>query len=191
VLNAEVNDEVETGAIGEPNADPLRIIANQAIMVRSFARLEDWMKALLALGLLALVAPLGAGETKLGTGVNLKETTAIKMLVEQPAVYVGKTVRIDGVATAVCTHMGCWMAVAAEGPDGPDSNEKGATVRLKVDDGVIVFPVTAKGRKVSAEGVFEAVGAAAESQEAAGEHAKHDPKASQQYQLKATGAIIQ
>ena len=146
------------------------------------------MKTLLALGLLAFVAPLGAGETKLGTGVNLKETTPIKALVEQPAAYVGKTVRIDGVATAVCTHMGCWMAVAAE---GTESNDKGATVRLKVDDGVIVFPVTAKGRKVSAEGVFEAVGATAESRDAAGEHAKHDPKASQQYQLKATGAIIQ
>jgi hypothetical protein len=143
------------------------------------------MKVLLTLGLLALVAPLGAGETKLGTGVTLKEATAIKILVEQPAAHVGKTVRVDGVATAVCTHMGCWMAVATEG------DEKGATVRLKVDDGVIVFPVTAKGRKVSAEGVFEAVGATAESQEAAGEHAKHDPKASQQYQLKATGAIIQ
>jgi uncharacterized protein DUF4920 len=146
------------------------------------------MKALLALGLLALAAPLGSAETKLGTGVNLKEATAIKALVEQPSAYVGKTVRIDGVATAVCTHMGCWMAVAAEGPDG---DEKGATVRLKVDDGVIVFPVTAKGRKVSAEGVFEAVGATVESQDAAGEHAKHDPRASQQYQLKATGAIIQ
>lgn len=146
------------------------------------------MKALLALGFLALVAPLGSAETKLGTGVNLKEATAIKALVEQPSAYVGKTVRIDGVATAVCTHMGCWMAVAAEGPEG---NDKGATVRLKVDDGVIVFPVTAKGRKVSAEGVFEAVGATVESQDAAGEHAKHDPKASQQYQLKATGAIIQ
>ena len=142
------------------------------------------MKAFLAIGLL-LVAPLGSGETKLGTGVSLKETTAIKALVVEPARYVGKTVRVDGVATAVCTHMGCWMAVAAEG------DEKGATVRLKVDDGVIVFPVTAKGRKVSAEGVFEIVGATAEAKEAAGEHAKHDPKASQQYQLKATGAIIQ
>jgi Domain of unknown function (DUF4920) len=142
------------------------------------------MKALLALGLLALVAPLGSGDTKLGTGVNLKETTAIKALVEQPAAYVGKTLRVDGIATAVCTEMGCWMAVAAEG------DEKGATVRIKVDDGVIVIPVTAKGRKVSAEGLFEAVGSHAESAEAAGEHAKHDPKASLKYQLKATGAII-
>lgn len=143
------------------------------------------MKALLAIGVLALVVPLAAGETKLGTGVNLKETTAITSLVEQPSAYVGKTLRVDGVATAVCTHMGCWMAVAAEG------DEKGPTVRLKVEDGVIVFPVTAKGRKVSAEGVFEVVGATAEAKEAAGEHARHDAKASQTYQLKATGAVIQ
>jgi hypothetical protein len=143
------------------------------------------MKALLAIGLMALVAPLGSGDTKLGAGVTLKDTTAIKALAERPAEHVGKTLRVDGIATAVCTHMGCWMAVAAEG------DEKGPTVRLKVDDGVIVFPVTAKGRKVSAEGVFEAVGATGESKEAAGEHAQHDPKASQQYHLKATGAIIQ
>ncbi len=143
------------------------------------------MKALLAIGLLALVAPLAAGETKLGTGVTLKETTPIKALVDQPAAHVGKTLRIDGVATAVCTHMGCWMAVAAEG------DEQGPTVRLKVDDGVIVFPVTAKGRKVSAEGVFEVVGSSPESKEAAGEHARHDAKASQTYPLKATGAVIQ
>ena len=143
------------------------------------------MKAFLAIGMLVLVAPLAAGETRLGTGVSLKESTAIKALVEQPATYAGTTLRVDGVATAVCSAMGCWMAVAAEG------DEKGATVRIKVDDGVIVFPMTAKGRRVSAEGVFEAVGGDAEAKEAAGEHAKHDPKASQTYQLKATGAVIQ
>jgi hypothetical protein len=143
------------------------------------------MKGLFAVGVIALVVPLAAGQTKLGTGVSLKETTAIKALVEQPAAYVGKTLRVDGVATAVCSHMGCWMAVAAEG------DVQGPTVRLKVEDGVIVFPVTAKGRKVSAEGVFEAVGASPEANEAAGEHAKHDAKASQTHQLKATGAIIQ
>jgi Domain of unknown function (DUF4920) len=139
------------------------------------------MKALLAIGVLALVAPLVAGETRLGAGVSLKDSTAVKALVEQPAAYVGKTLRVDGVATAVCSAMGCWMAVAAEG------DEKGATVRIKVDDGVIVFPMTAKGRKVSAEGVFEAVGGNAKAREAAGEAAK----ASQTYQLKATGAVIQ
>ena len=152
------------------------------------------MKTLLAIGMLAFVAPLAGGETRLGTGVTLKDSTPIKSILEQPDTYVGKTIRIDGVATAVCAHMGCWMAVAAEGPvgnEGPGGNVQAPTIRLKVDDGVIVFPVSAKGRKVSAEGVFEALGGAGDSRDAAQEHAKHDPKASQSYQLKATGAIIQ
>jgi hypothetical protein len=146
------------------------------------------MKALFALALISVIAPLSAGETKLGTGVALKDVTEIKALVEQPAAYVGKTLRVDGVATAVCAHMGCWMAVAGPGPGS--GNEGGATVRLKVDDGVIVFPVTAKGRKVSAEGVFEIVGNTGDAKDASEEHAKHDAGASRQYQLKATGAII-
>jgi hypothetical protein len=152
------------------------------------------MKTLLALGMLAFVAPLAGGETRLGTGVTLKDSTPIKSILEQPDAYLGKTIRIDGVATAVCAHMGCWMAVAAEssvGNEGPGGNVQAPTIRLKVDDGVIVFPVSAKGRKVSAEGVFEAVGGAGDSRDAAQEHAKHDPKASQSYQLQATGAIIQ
>ena len=142
------------------------------------------MKSLMVLFMISLALPRAAGDTTLGTGVSLASATPIASVAERPAAFVGKTLRVDGVATAVCTHMGCWMAVAPEGdPSGP-------TIRLKVDDGVIVFPVTAKGKRVSAEGVFEAVGGSAESSEAAGEHAKVDPKASQQYQLKATGAII-
>ncbi len=65
------------------------------------------------------------------------------------------------------------------------------TVRLKVEDGVIVFPVSAKGKKVSAEGVFEEIAPKDEhGAEAASEHATHDAKASKKYQIKATGAII-
>lgn len=144
--------------------------------------MHGWLGA--ALVGIAIVT-LGAQEAKLGTGVSLTEATSVKALVERPADYVGKTVRVDGVATAVCEHMGCWMAVAAEGdPNGP-------TVRLKVEDGVIVFPVTAKGKKVSAEGVFEEIAAADEhGNEAAGEHAKHDARADKKYQIKATGALI-
>jgi hypothetical protein len=143
------------------------------------------MKALILTAVLCASVVVSAEDTKLGTGVSLKEVTPIAALVERPADFVGKTIRIDGVATAVCEHMGCWMAVAPEG------DAKATTIRLKVEDGVIVFPVSAKGKKVSAEGVFEEVKASdAEGKEAAGEHAKHDPKASKTYQLKATGAII-
>jgi hypothetical protein len=123
------------------------------------------------------------GETKLGTGVSLEKATPIASVIEKPADYLGQTVRIDGVATAVCTEMGCWMAVAPEG------DPKGKTVRLKVEDGAIVFPLSAKGRKVSAQGVLEAVGDP-HARAAAGEHAKQDGKASTSYQINATGAVI-
>ncbi len=145
------------------------------------------MKTLFGAALLALATvTMGAAEdTKLGTGVSLKEATPISALIAKPADYVGKTIRIDGVATAVCEEMGCWMAVA------PENDAKGTTVRLKVEDGVIKFPMTAKGKKVSAEGVFEAIAAGDEhANEAAGEHGKHDAAASKKYQIKATGALI-
>jgi hypothetical protein len=143
------------------------------------------MKALITAGMLALALPVSAQETKLGGGVTLKEATPIASIVSRPAEYVGKTVRIDGVATAVCTEMGCWMAIA------PADDPKGATVRLKVEDGDIVFPVTAKGKPVSAQGVFEAIAGSDEhGNEAAGEHGKHDPNASKKYQIKATGAVV-
>jgi hypothetical protein len=147
------------------------------------------MKVLLSAAVLCslLAVPALANETKLGAGVALKEATPIAKLLETPDAFVGRTVRIDGVATSVCEDMGCWIAIAAEG-----DTEK--TVRVKVEDGVIVFPVSAKGKKVSAEGVWEVVGTAAEHAgahaSASGSHAQHDASAPKRYQLKGTGAII-
>lgn len=141
------------------------------------------MRMLMAVLLAMAFVPAGE-DTKLGTGVTLETATPVASIAASPESFVGKTIRVDGVATAVCSHMGCWMAVAAaDNPDGP-------TVRLKVEDGVIVFPIAAKGKRVSAQGVFEAVGGDAHNKEAAGEHAKHDSKASKDYQIKATGAIV-
>ena len=143
------------------------------------------MKLIVATALAVAFVAAPMDETKLGTGVTIEQATPIAAIVKAPADYVGKTVRVDGVATAVCEMMGCWMAVAeSDAKDAP-------TVRLKVEhEGDIVFPVSAKGKKVSAQGVFEAVAAEGEAHDAAMEHAKHDPKASAQFQIKATGAII-
>ena len=141
------------------------------------------MRLMMAALLVMAFAPAGE-DLKLGAGVTLETATPIAAITATPESFVGKTVRIDGVATAVCTHMGCWMAVA------PADNPEGPTVRLKVEDGVIVFPVSAKGKRVSAQGVFEAVGTDAHGKDAAGEHAKHDAKASKEYQIKATGAFV-
>ena len=143
------------------------------------------MKFVITMVALPMIVAAGATETKLGAGISLKQATRIEALVEQPREYVGKTVRVDGVATAVCAAMGCWMAVATSmDPNAP-------VVRLKVEDGEIVFPMTARGRKVSAEGTFEKIGDHdAHANEAADEHAKQERRASAAYQIKATGALI-
>ena len=141
------------------------------------------MRVVLAAVLMVALAS-ATEETTLGSGVTLETATPIASLTARPQEFVGKTIRIDGIATAVCTHMGCWMAVAA-----PDKAE-GPTVRLKVEDGVIVFPMSAKGKRVSAQGVFDAVGSDSHGKDAAGEHARRDQKASKEYHIKATGAVI-
>lgn len=100
----------------------------------------------------ALVAlPALAGETSAtyGDGVTLTEAVAIDTLISNPDDYVGKTVRVDGVITAVCKKRGCWMQVT--------DSESGNGVRIKVEDGVIVFPYEAMGHEAAAEGVFEAI----------------------------------
>jgi hypothetical protein len=143
------------------------------------------MKVLLAAALAIALPAAAAAEEKLGAGVTLSEATPISTILASPRDYAGKTVRIDGVATAVCEAMGCWMAVA-------ESDKKDApTIRLKVDDnGPIKFPMSAKGKKVSAQGTFAAIGSDAHGKDAAAEHAKHDAKASADYQIAATGAIV-
>jgi hypothetical protein len=145
-------------------------------------------RSFLAASLLAATAFVSAGgPDTFGAGVTLADATPITRLTSQPAEFEGRTVRVEGVVKAVCTHMGCWMSLAS--PDAPD----GPTVRFKVDDGVIVFPVSAKGRRAAAQGVVERVGAGdAESKEAAAEHSKAEgaKTASATWQIRATGAVI-
>ena len=87
--------------------------------------------------------------------------------------------------TAVCEHMGCWMTLAPAGAAG----EHPATLRLKVEDGVIVFPVSARGRTAVAQGVVARIGGddhhAADQAAGAGADA-----AKTSYQLEVTGAIL-
>ena len=106
---------------------------------------------ILSLSVIAMTAlPAIAGDSEsYGDGVTLDEAVAIDVLLENPNDYVGRKVRVDGVITAVCKKRGCWMQVTDE--------ETGNGVRIKVDDGVIVFPYTSMGRQAQAEGIFEAI----------------------------------
>lgn len=133
------------------------------------------------------VTVAAVGDEKFGKGVSLTEATPIKTLYEAPEKFVGKTIRIDGVVTAVCEDMGCWMALG-------ETEKSENIVRLKVEHGAgIVFPISAKGKNASAEGVFEKItDADKEARNAADEHAAHAKVSDfgKKYQIKATGAIV-
>jgi hypothetical protein len=127
------------------------------------------MKRFLILSLLmcAMIStPVLAGgdAATYGDGVTLTEAVPIDTLVANPDQYQGKKVRVDGVITAVCKKRGCWMQMS-----DPSS---GNGIRIKVEDGVIVFPYTSMGHEASAEGVFEAIRLSPEQIEArmAAEH---------------------
>ena len=157
--------------------------------------LEDGMNRVLrgtlvvmaVVGLVAAAPVPDRNDETLGKGVTLKEATSLKALYETPEKFVGKTIRIDGVVTAVCQEMGCWMAIG-------ESAEAENTVRLKVThDGKIVFPISAKGKTVSAQGVFEKMAATdKESKEVLKEQAAvmKVTEFSKLYQINTTGAVI-
>ena len=74
------------------------------------------------------------------------EATPIEQIVADPDSWLGKHVRIEGRVSGVCAHQGCWLDLVST----DDS-----TLRVKVDDGVIVFPQDALGLEATAEGTVE------------------------------------
>jgi hypothetical protein len=142
-----------------------------------------------AMMLCAVMFSTGAAlaDDKFGAGVTLSDATPIARLLERPAEFEGKTVRVEGVVTEVCTAMGCWMALAPSGAQTP------GTVLIQVEhDGKIVFPLTAKGKRAAAQGVVEKI-AGGEGQEAAAELARQQgakAEAPAKWRIAATGAVV-
>ena len=151
--------------------------------------MNGWRNVLgsMAIAIAAAAAVSAAGDQKLAP-VKLTTATPIADLYASPEKFLGKTIRVDGIVTEVCEEMGCWMAL------GTDATGD-MTVRLKVkDEGPIVFPLAARGKHASAEGVFSKVSPKDhESIDAAAADAKKHPKAGafgKVYVINATGAEI-
>lgn len=96
-----------------------------------------------------------------GEGVKAKESVSVAALLENPAPYVGKQVAVRGTVSDVCAMRGCWMDV---------TDDSGKEIRIKVTDGQIIFPVSAKGHRVQAEGVLEKLELTADQAREAKEH---------------------
>ena len=92
-------------------------------------------------------APAPFTGTTYGEAPTLTEATPVAAILDRPEDYLGQRVLIEGRVVDVCDRMGCWMDVVA--------GEDGRVIQVKVDDGVIVFPVEAKGRLARVEGTVE------------------------------------
>lgn len=55
------------------------------------------------------LAPLA--EKKFGVGITEKTSTSLDELMKDPGKFSAKTVRTEGVVSAVCQEMGCWMEI--------------------------------------------------------------------------------
>lgn len=85
--------------------------------------------------------------TAYGEPLTLEEVTPVSAILDAPEAYLGRRVLVQGLVVAVCEQKGCWMDIA--------SDREFEKVQVKVDDGVIVFPLTARGKQALVEGVVE------------------------------------
>lgn len=85
--------------------------------------------------------------TTYGEPLTLTEITPVSAILADPPAFIGRPVLVQGMVVAVCEQKGCWMDIA--------SDKEFEKVQIKVDDGVIVFPLSAKGKQALVEGMVE------------------------------------
>ena len=132
-----------------------------------------------------------AGETRLGKPLIVRQPTPIATILASPDTYTGKTVQVKGKITAVCEKMGCWTNLA---------DENGRSIRVKVNDGEIVFPTASVGKPALAEGKLRKIELTREQAVARARHEAEEQgrpfdessvtSGTTLYQIEGTGAAI-
>lgn len=100
--------------------------------------------------LLSLVAPIIASaqeQYSFGNSIQIELAQDVSKVIAEPSLHLGKSVIVKGVIEAVCAKKQCWMTISTQ-----DYEPK---FRIKVDDGEIHFPFSAKGKTAYIEGIFE------------------------------------
>jgi hypothetical protein len=129
---------------------------------------------------------------KYGADLSLSEKTEISKILADSESFVGKKVLVEGTVIGVCAKRGCWIELSGE-----KEYEK---IRVKVNDGEIVFPMEAKGKKALVEGeIFslvvegEGCGGDCEGEEHKDEdkeNCEHTKTTKKVYMIKGLGAEI-
>lgn len=117
---------------------------------------------------LALTIGLSAQVKKYGKPLTLKEVTKVSDIFANPDKFKGQRVQVAGPIVDVCEEMGCWIALG--------SDQEFQTLRFKVDDGVIVFPMSIKGLTAKVEGVIDVTMMSVEDQIKAGQEMAKEKK---------------
>ena len=108
--------------------------------------MKNWMIAS-ALGL-ALTGGVLSGpalaDAVFGKRPVLKDVVKISTLLDQPEQYLNKEIKVEGIATDVCPMRGCWMKI--------QSDRKKESLLIKVNDGEMVFPISARGKNTVIQG---------------------------------------
>lgn len=108
------------------------------------------MKKTITLALALLFSPLASASQSFGQTFDFAKSGSVTVaqVLAKPAEFLQQPFTVQGKIDAVCQKKGCWMqfATAADQP----------TFRLKVKDGDIVFPVSAKGKTAYAHGSLKA-----------------------------------
>lgn len=150
-------------------------------------------KSLFSIFLLILFVNLASAEDgkKYGKEISLKNKTKISDILSNPEKFEGKKVLVEGTVVGVCESRGCWIELAGE--------KEFQKIKVKVEDGEIVFPLEAKGKKALVEGQVYAVEVESKSN-CSGECSKNKDKDKQEcehgkqkqkvYQIKGIGAKI-
>ena len=81
-----------------------------------------------------------------GLEISNGEIIEIAELIKNSEQRLDKSIILQGIVSKVCPMRGCWVQVVDE-----ITSER---VRIKVVDGEIVFPLSAVGKNVIAEGIF-------------------------------------
>lgn len=80
-----------------------------------------------------------------GKPLTIKEETLVSQILNNPAKFKGKKVKVRGQITNVCEERGCYINIKGD--------KKFQELMFKVDEGTMVFPANSLGREVVAEGL--------------------------------------
>ena len=84
---------------------------------------------------------------KFGKPITLNNVTSISQILGTPLEFLGDTVLVNGTITDVCKKRGCWIEITG------DSSLQ--SIKVKVKDGEIVFPLSSKNSNATVQGVVE------------------------------------